>query len=340
MVVSSIITATGMALGARRVENEELGELVGSSDEWIRKRTGIEARYFIEKGQTNWGLGLEASRQALDSVGYEPADLDALIFATLSPDYAFPGSGVLLQDALGAGPIPALDIRNQCAGFLYGLSVANGWIRSGTYESVLVVGSEVHSTGLDLSEEGRDVAVLFGDGAGAAILESDRRAYGDRGKRKRGGRVVDVRIGADGSGAGLLCCEKPGSQFHPSISAEDLATGRHFPKMEGRAVFRRAVEKLSQEVQRAIEENGIDKSKVVFIPHQSNQRINELVAQRLGIAEDRVVHTIGQWGNTTAGSVPMALHRGLESGLVGRGDVALLAAFGSGLTWGTAVVNY
>ncbi len=334
MGIHSAITATGIALGARRVENDELGAIVNSSDEWIRKRTGIEARYFVEDGQTNWGLALEASQQALATAGLEANDLDAIVYATLSPDMAFPGSGVMLQDALGADEIPALDVRNQCSGFLYGLSVADAWIRAGSYRRVLLVGSEIHSTGLDLTERGRDVAVLFGDGAGAAIVEAVDE------DDRRGGRVLDVALGADGSGAHLLRCERPGAQFHPSLSAADIEAGHHFPKMEGRTVFRRAVEMLTRETKAAMDRLDLPASKIVFVPHQSNKKINEMVAQRLGIDPQRVVHTIDQYGNTTAASIPMALHSALDDGMIEDGDVALLAAFGSGLTWGTGALRF
>lgn len=337
MSVEMIITGVGIETGARRITNEELAAQVESSDEWIRKRTGIEARYFVEKGQSNTSMGLAASRKALRQAGLSVGDLDALIFATLTPDVAFPGTGVYLQEALGAAPIPALDVRNQCSGFLYGLSVALGWIRAGMYRRILLVGSEIHSTGLNLTPAGRDVAVLFGDGAGAVVLEA---RDGDSEFPKKGGQVVEVALGADGSGADLLICERPGSQFHPRISEEDIRAGRHFPTMEGRQVFRRAAEALSREIAAAMERNQLAAEEVILVPHQSNQRINELVAQRLGIAPERVVHTINEYGNTTAASIPMALYHGLEEERIEEGDAVILAAFGSGLTWGTAVVRY
>ncbi len=335
MAPQAVVMGTGRATGARRVTNEEIAEVVGSSDEWIRKRTGIRARYFVEPGQSNASMGKEAALAALAAAGREVGEVDALIFATLSPDVAFPGTGVYLQEALGIAPVPALDVRNQCSGFLYGLSVATGWIRAGMYKTVLLVGSEIHSTGLRLDEEGRDVAVLFGDGAGAAVVEA-REAR----EEEMAGRIVDLALGADGSQAELLICDRPGSRYHPRVTIADIEAGRHYPKMEGRLVFRRAVEILTREVGLALERNGVSADEVVFVPHQSNRRINEMVAGRLGIGEERVVHTIEDYGNTTAASIPMALDRAMREGRVSPGDVVVLAAFGSGLTWGTAVLRY
>lgn len=334
-----MITGTGTARGARRVSNQELAAQVNSSDEWIQKRTGIKSRYFVDPGQSNASMGKVASLQALEAAGLAASDLDAIIFATLSPDVAFPGTGVYLQEALGLTDTPALDVRNQCSGFLYGLSVARGWIVSGMYKRVLLVGSEIHSTGLRLSEEGRDVAVLFGDGAGAAVLEA-RDASAASTASATAGAVEEVHLGADGSEADLLICARPGSKFHPRVSREDLDAGLHYPTMQGRRVFRRAVEVLTTEIASAMERSGLSPEEVLLVPHQSNRLINEMVGQRLGIAPHRVIHTIEELGNTTAASIPMALDAALREGKVNDGDALILAAFGSGLTWGTAVVRY
>ncbi|WP_164856351.1 3-oxoacyl-ACP synthase III family protein [Lujinxingia sediminis] len=326
------ISGSGRALGARCITNAELAAVLESSDDWIVQRTGIRTRYFIEPGQSNTSLALEASRAALDNAALNASELDAIVFATLSPDMVFPGNGVLLQEALGVAPIPALDVRNQCSGFLYALSVAGAWIRSGMYRRVLVVGSEVHSTGLDLSPQGRAVSILFGDGAGAVVVEAaDTRV-------QEGGALEAVRLGADGSGARLLFCDRPGAAHHPSITSEDLEAGRHYAQMEGRQVFRRAVELLSQEIGALIARHRLDPQRAVLVAHQSNRRINELVAERTGIPEDRVLHTIEQWGNTTAGSIPMALDLARREGRMASGDPVIMAAFGSGLTWGTTLM--
>lgn len=334
MARRAAIVGTGMQTGARRVTNDEIAEVLDSSDEWIQRRTGIKARHFVTPGQSNTDMSRAAALDALHAAGLKPDQLDAIIFATLSPDIAFPGTGMLLQRALGLDTIPALDVRNQCSGFLYGLSVADAWIRAGVYHRVLLVGSEIHSTGLNLSREGRDVAVLFGDGAGAVVLEAVEA------DDQRAGQLLDLTIGADGSGAELLTVQRPGSQFHPRICVEDIKAGRHFPVMEGRQVFRRAIEILTREIEDTLTRLDLERDEIVLIPHQSNRRINEMVAQRLGIASDKVVHTIDEYGNTTAASIPMALHQGLKRGLIQPGDVVVMAAFGSGLSWGTAALQW
>lgn len=326
------ITGCGRALGARCVTNAELAATLESSDDWIVARTGIRTRHFIEPGQSNTSLALEASRAALDDAELDAGELDAIVFATLSPDMVFPGNGVLLQEALGVAPIPAIDVRNQCSGFLYALSVTRAWIISGTYRRVLVVGSEVHSTGLDLSPRGRAVSILFGDGAGAVVLEAVDSHV------QKGGALEPVHLGADGRGARLLFCDRPGAAHHPSITPDDLEAGRHYAHMEGRQVFRRAVELLSDEVASLIARYNLDPQRALLVAHQSNRRINELVAARTHIPEARVLHTIEQWGNTTAGSIPMALDLARREGRIAPGDPVIMAAFGSGLTWGTALM--
>ncbi|WP_158542296.1 3-oxoacyl-ACP synthase III family protein [Lujinxingia litoralis] len=332
LVSGARISGTGRALPARQVTNAELASQLGSSHEWMVTRTGIHTRYFIGPGESNTSLALEASRAALADAGVAPTELDAIVFATLSPDMVFPGNGVLLQEALGVAPIPAIDVRNQCSGFLYALSVAQAWVLSGMYRRVLVVGSEVHSTGLDMSPRGRNVSLLFGDGAGAVVVEA--RTEESRGR----GALEPVELGADGRGARLLYCDRPGAAAHPSITVEDLEAGRHFAQMDGRPVFRRAVELLSEKVSAIIASHQLDPAQVVLVAHQSNRRINELVAQRAAIPEARVMHTIEQWGNTTAGSIPMALDLARRQGTVKPGDPVIMAAFGSGLTWGTALM--
>ena len=268
---------------------------------------------------------------AMEEAGWSPDDVDALIFATLSPDMAFPGCGVLAQRELGLGFVPALDVRNQCSGYLYALSVADAWIRADVYERVLVIGAEIHSAGLDVSEQGRGIAVLFGDGAGAVCLERGEGAAG----------VVDVRLGSDGSGAEQLWCERPGSRGGSHITREDLRDGRHYPSMNGRAVFRRAIETLERELRAMLETHGIDPAdeRLVFVPHQANRRINEHLARALGVPPEHVVHTITDYGNTTAASIPMALDVARRTGRAGEGSLVVHAAFGSGYTWGVAVVE-
>jgi 3-oxoacyl-[acyl-carrier-protein] synthase-3 len=331
----SLIVATGRHVPAQRLTNADLAPRLASDPAWILERTGIEARHFAGAQDTTTSLGAAAARQAMARAGWGPGDLDALIFATLSPDMAFPGCGVLLQHALGLRHIPALDVRNQCSGYLYALQVARGWIEAGLYRRVLIVGSEVHSAGLDLTEQGKAISVLFGDGAGAVLLERGEEA---------GRGVLDVRLGANGAHAEALWCEAPGARMRPHITAADIARGRHYPKMLGRAVFRHAIEVLSREVERLLVDHGIApgstaRQELWFVPHQANRRINEYLVEQLGLNPDRTLHTIKDYGNTTAASIPMALDVAREEAGMGPGALVLHAAFGSGFTWGTALVR-
>lgn len=327
----SLIAGTGHYAPQRVVDNESLAAQVNSDAQWIHSRTGITQRHYAAPDQTTTDLALHASQRALAAAGCSAQDLDAIVFATLSPDVAFPGCGVYLQEALGAPGIPALDVRNQCSGYLYALSVADAWVRAGVYKRILVVGSEIHSAGLDFSPSGRDITVLFGDGAGAVVIEAS--AQSDRG-------IMDVRLGADGSGAPSLWCEAPGSRHRPQIDVAMLRAGRHYPQMKGRAVFRHAVTVLTQELQALLHDHSLDPQDILFVPHQANMRINERLAQTLGLAPEQVVHTIDRFGNTTAASIPMALDCAHQQGRLFPGTPIVHAAFGSGFTWGTAYVVF
>jgi 3-oxoacyl-[acyl-carrier-protein] synthase-3 len=257
-----------------------------------------------------------------------------VLFATLSPDVFFPGSGCLLQARLGLGSVPALDLRTQCTGFLYGLQVADALIASGAYRTVLLVGAEVHSSGLDVSSRGRDVAVIFGDGAGAAVLEP-ATPHGDA-----PAGILDVLLHADGTGAELLMLEAPASARNPRLTPAMLEEGRHFPRMDGPAVFRQAVTRLPEVARAILARNGLTVADVdLVVPHQANLRINTHVAEVLGIPPERVVHTVQRWGNTTAASIPTALDLAREDGRARPGMTVLLLAFGAGLTWGAALVR-
>lgn len=325
--MATIIKGTGHYVPERYVPNEELAPQVGSDAEWIESRTGIEGRHFAS-GEATSDLALVAARIALNDAGVSPRDLDAIVFATLSPDVVFPGSGVFLQRKLGITDIPALDVRNQCSGFLYGLSIVDAWLTAGAYERVLLVGAEVHSAGLDFSEEGRSVTVLFGDGAGAWVLEKGEM-----------GHVRDIRLGSDGRGAENLMCRAPGSATRPHVDAESLNAKAQFPEMKGRAVFRAAVERLEREVSTLLEDHRLSPDEILFVPHQANLRISEMVAARVGIPEERVVATIQNHGNTTAASIPTAFDVARKDGRISPGTPVVIAAFGSGYTWGSALVQ-
>jgi 3-oxoacyl-[acyl-carrier-protein] synthase III len=325
--------SAGFHVPERVLTNDELTQWWETSDEWIRERTGIEQRHWVEPGvEAGSDLALEATRKALAAAEMDASELDCIIYATLSPDYFFPGSGVFLQRKLGVKGIPALDIRNQCTGFIYGLSVADAWIRTGQYRRVLLVGAEVHSTGMDFTPAGRDISVLFGDGAGAVILGPTDDA--DRG-------VLSTHLFADGKYAEKLWCESDASARFPRISHEDLDAGRHYPLMEGRDVFKHAVVRMPESVRVALEANGLGIDDIdLLIAHQANLRINEMVGRQLGLPDERIYNNIQRFGNTTAATIPIALTEALEQGLLKRGDLLMLTAFGSGFTWASAAVRW
>jgi 3-oxoacyl-[acyl-carrier-protein] synthase-3 len=326
------ILGVGSYVPSRVVTNDDLAKLMTTSDEWIFQRTGIKERRFVEEsGIGSSDLGVHASKAAMAHAGVTADQIDAIVFATLSSDYEFPGSGCLLGDKLKMNGKPALDVRNQCTGFLYALSVADGWIRTGLYERVLVVGAEVHSTGLEFNDRGRDVAVLFGDGAGAVVV-------GPAKDDEHG--ILSMCLHADGSGAKDLWIEAPASAYNPRITHQMIEEGRHYPKMIGKHVFRWAIEKMPEVAIEAVKKASLTMADVdLFIPHQANMRINQMVAARLELPEEKVVHNIEKHGNTTAATIPMALDRAYKDGRVRPGARLLFAAFGSGYTWGGAVVR-
>ena len=334
---ASRITGTGRHLPPCVVTNEALAVSMDTTDAWIRARTGIEERRWVEGDVGPAELAEHAARAALADAGRSPADVDMILFATLSPDVFFPGSGCLLQARLGLGSVPALDLRTQCTGFLYGLQVADALVRSGAYRTVLLVGAEVHSTGLDVSTRGRDVAVIFGDGAGAAVIEPATVA-GPDGAAPAG--ILDVLLHADGTGAELLMLEAPASGRSPRLTPAMLDEGRHYPRMDGPAVFRQAVTRLPEVARAILARNGLTVADVdLVVPHQANLRINTHVAEVLGIPPERIVHTVQMWGNTTAASIPTALDLAREDGRARPGMLVLMLAFGAGLTWGAALVR-
>ena len=325
--------STGFHVPERVVTNEEMTQWWDTSDEWIRERTGIEQRRWVRFGEESGSdLALEATRIALERADMKAEELDCIIFATLSPDVFFPGSGVFLQRKLGIPGIPALDVRNQCTGFLYGLSVADAWIRTGQYRRILLVGAEVHSTGMDWNRDADSVQFLFGDGAGAVIL----------GPTEEDGRgILSTHLHSDGTHAEKLWCESDSSARFPRISHQDIEEGRHYPKMDGGFVFRQAVRRMPEAVLHALGVHGLCVEDIdLLIAHQANLRINQTVAKRLGLAEDQCYNNIQRFGNTTAATIPIALDECVEQGRLKRGDLLVLTGFGSGFTWGSAAIRW
>ena len=332
-MLRSAILGVGHYVPTKVVTNDDLSKLMPTTDEWIQQRTGIKERRFIEHdGIGASDLAVPAAKMAVERAGRSLRDIDIIVFATLSPDVNFPGSGCFLGDKLGLPGVPALDVRNQCSGFLYSLSIADAWIRAGVYKNVLVVGAEVHSTGIELNERGRDVAVLFGDGAGAALV-------GESPSDSRG--LLSLTLHADGSGARDLWLPAPASSKIPRLTHEMLDRGEHYPQMNGKQVFRWATEKMPEVSREVLSAAGLKVSDVdYFVPHQANMRINQMVAQKLGIPADRVCHNIERYGNTTAATIPIGLSEAYAEGKLAEGTTVLAAAFGSGYTWGAAVIRF
>ncbi len=328
----TVIAALGTCVPDRVVTNDELSRRMDTSDAWIRERTGIEERRWVGEETGNSDLALAATQKALDQAGWKATDVEAIIYASLSPDFMFPGDGCYLNAKLGIPGVPALDIRNQCSGFVYGLSVADAWIRTGTYRRVLLVGSEVHSTGLDVTTRGRDVSVIFGDGAGAALLE----ATDDPGRG-----VLSCELHADGRFAKELSTDAPGSRYHPRLQPRMLEDGSIYPHMEGQKVFKHAISKMPEVVRSVLDKNGLKPGDLkLLIPHQANLRISQMVQRSLELRDDQVFNNIMKYGNTTAASIPICLAEAVTARGVKRGDLVALAAFGAGFTWGAALLRW
>lgn len=344
-MINAYISGTGFYVPPRVVTNDDLVNDYGmeTSDEWIQQRTGIRERRFADHGVGSADLGLEASKAALADAGIEPQDLDMIIFATLSPEHCFPGSGVYLQHKLGLTEgkklkyVPCLDIRNQCSGFLYGTQVATAMVQSGQCKRVLLVGAETHSHALDLSTRGRTVASLFGDGAGAAVFEGTEEDKGVRG----------VWLGADGSNADVLAQHIWDIANFPFVELDADGFGRVppqklFAQMDGRVVFKHAVTKIAGALMQAMSETDTKLEDIdLFVLHQANKRINEYVAHKLlKVPEEKVVHNIERYGNTTAATIPILLAEAKRDGVLKPGMKIALAAFGSGFTWGSAIIDW
>jgi 3-oxoacyl-[acyl-carrier-protein] synthase-3 len=328
---NAAITGTGFYVPDKVVTNADLTEFMDTSDEWIRERSGIRERRWVEVGTSNTELALQASHMAIEDAGIETSEIDFIIYGTLSPDHQFPGNGVFLQEALGMGTIAALDIRNQCTGFIYGLATAHGFIQTGVARCVLLVGSEIHSTGIDKSTRGRDLAVLFGDGAGAVIVQATDE---DRG-------IIASTMHCQGRYAKELWCEVPTALIQGRWTDELIAAGRHFPYMNGRNVFKHATRRFCESINEVLELGGVSKDDIALvIPHQANQRITDMVTKRMNLPTERVYSNIYKYGNTTAASIPIAMSEAVREGKIKRGQLLVTVAFGSGFTWGANLIRW
>ena len=356
----STITGIGHYVPKNVVTNQDLVKYMDTSDEWIRERTGIEERRYIDRGEeTTTTLALEASLKAIADAGIEKEDIDLIVFATLSPDYYFPGAGVLLQRELGIAKteIAALDIRAQCSGFIYGLTTADQFIKAGTHKTILLVGAEVHSVGLDFSTRGRNVSVIFGDGAGAVVIQATE---------EKDKAVLATSMHSDGTYAEKLSYMYPGAhggyflekyaiegfdvtydkEANPDFGGyffnQDMIDNhRIFPHMEGQAVFKMAVRKFPEVIMETLTKAGMGVQDLdLLVPHQANLRINQFVQKTMRLQEHQVYNNIMRYGNTTAASIPLALSEARDEGRVKKGDTVVLAAFGAGFTWGAAVLKW
>lgn len=325
------LIGTGHYVPEQIVTNQDLTQYMETSDEWIQERTGIKERRFYKEGvDTVSNMGAKAALMALENASLKPSDVDVIIFATLSPDYAFPGAGVLLQRELGITNIPAIDIRQQCAGFIYAVSVADQFLKTGMYKTALVVGSEIQSNIMELSNRGRNVAVIFGDGAGAVVLQASEKPGG----------ILSTHLHADGTQAEELMLEHPGSKRKERVTAKMLTDGSMLPVMNGPAVFKQAVQKFPEVIKEALDKNNLTTENIsLLIPHQANLRIAEMVQKLLKLRDDQVFNNIQKYGNTTAASIPIALSEAVQANKLKEGDLLCLAAFGSGFVWASALIR-
>ena len=345
----SVIVGIGMYVPENVVTNNDLTKYMDTSDAWIQERTGIKERRFAHRtDETTATMGIEAAKIAIERAGLTPQAIDFIVFATLSPDYYFPGCGVLVQRALKMKEIGALDVRNQCSGFLYALSVADQFIKTGMYKNVLVIGSEKHSFGLDMSTRGRNVSVIFGDGAGAVVLQPGN-------DDERG--ILSTHLHSDGNDAEVLAMYNPGTHANHwkeglanfddaevaqmFMSHEMVEKAQLFPNMDGQSVFKKAVVKFPEVIMEALSKNGYQPSDIkLLIPHQANLRISQFVQHTLKLKDEQVYNNIQRYGNTTAASVPIALCEAWQEGKIEKGDLICLAAFGSGFTWASALLRW
>lgn len=334
---NSKITGLGYYVPENVVTNDDLSKVMETSDEWIQERTGIKERRHVAKGDGNstTSMGVKAAKIAIERAGIDKDDIDFIVFATLSPDYYFPGPGVLVQRDLGIKTVGALDVRNQCSGFVYAVSVADQYIKSGMYKNVLVIGSEIHSKGLDMTTRGRGVSVIFGDGAGAAVLSREEDTT-------KG--ILSTHLHSQGEHAEELSLIAPGmgSRWVNEIIADNNPDDESYlPHMNGQFVFKNAVVRFSEVIMEGLAANNLPPTDIdMLIPHQANLRISQFVQKKFGLTKDQVFNNIMSYGNTTAASIPIALTEAWEQEKIKKGDLVVLAAFGSGFTWGSAIIRW
>ncbi|PIR14795.1 MAG: 3-oxoacyl-ACP synthase [Flavobacteriales bacterium CG03_land_8_20_14_0_80_35_15] len=333
---NSKISGLGYYVPENVVTNDDLSKMMDTNDAWIQERTGIKERRWIKEGSedTSAVMGAKAARIAIKRAGLEPKDIDFVVFATLSPDMYFPGCGVQIQDLLGLNTVGALDVRNQCSGFIYALSTADQFVKTGMYKNVLVIGSEFHSGGLDKTTRGRGVTVIFGDGAGAAVLSREE----DNSKG-----ILSTHLHSEGKFAEELVVKSPSiKHWVPQLIEENNNTDPdYFPYMNGQLVFKNAVVRFDEVINEGLSKNNLKATDIdLFIPHQANLRISQFVQRRFRLRDDQVFNNITEFGNTTAASIPIALTQAWEQGKVKSGDLVVLATFGSGFTWGSAIIRW
>ena len=334
---NSKIIGLGKYVPNNVVTNDDLSKFMDTNDDWITERTGIKERRWVEKGSgdTTATMGVKAAKVAIERAGIDKDDIDFIIFATLSPDMYFPGPGVQVQHALDIKTVGALDVRNQCSGFVYALSVADNFIKTGMYKNILVIGSELHSHGLDKKTRGRGVTVIFGDGAGAAILSREE----DTSKG-----ILSTHLHSQGEHAEELVLIAPGMGkrwVNDIIAENDPNDESYFPYMNGQFVFKNAVVRFSEVIMEGLSQNNLDNESIdMLIPHQANLRIAQFIQRKFSLSDDQVYNNIMRYGNTTAASIPIALTEAWEEGKIKEGDNVVLAAFGSGFTWGSAIIKW
>lgn len=336
MSLVSVVRSVAHYVPERRVTNDDLSKLMETSDAWITERTGIKERRFVENDTiSTTTLGVEAAQRALALAGWAAKEVDLIVAATLSPDYYFPGIGVLLQHRLGCTTVPALDIRAQCSGLVYGLSCVDGYVKSRQAKKILLVCAEVQSPVLDLSTRGRDMAVLFGDGAGALCIEAVEQGDAE------GRGIIDSYLGSDGGGADVLCMKTPGTATPGFVRASDLEEAKIHPHMDGKVVFKNAVVRLVETATALLKRNNLTPEDIgLLVPHQANLRINEMVREQLGLAPERVFNNIHRYGNTTAATIPICLSEAREQGALQPGMLVMTVAFGAGFTWGGNLIRW